>query len=135
MADEAFETVHISEIAPGWEPRRGFEEWRPVRHRLGIRAFGVNAWIGRNAGDRVIEDHTEEGTGHEELYVVIAGRATFVIGDQRVDAPPGTFLFIRDAGIRRVAHAEEAGTTILAVGASRGEAFEVSAWEHRELNE
>ena len=49
--------------------------WKPVRAKLGIGAFGVNAFVGREVGARVIEEHTEEGSGHQELYVVLAGGA------------------------------------------------------------
>ena len=49
--------------------------WRAVRHELGIGAFGINAFVAREAGDRVINEHAEED-GEEELYLVLDGRAT-----------------------------------------------------------
>ena len=52
--------------------------WRPVRRRFDIRAFGVNAYTAEQAGQRVVEEHREED-GHEELYVVLSGRATFTL--------------------------------------------------------
>lgn len=36
--------------------------YRPVRHHLGITAFGVNAWTAREAGDRIINDRDAVGT-------------------------------------------------------------------------
>ena len=30
---------------------------RPVRHHFGITAFGVNAWVAGDAGDRIINEH------------------------------------------------------------------------------
>src|SRR5881397_1927186 len=51
---------------------------RPVRHHLGITAFGTNAWTAANEGDRLIPEH-EEDEGSEELYVVLRGRARFEI--------------------------------------------------------
>ena len=101
--------------------------WRPVRRRFDVRAFGVNAWTADAAGDRVIERHGET-EGPEELYVVLAGRATFTLGGEAVDAPAGSFVFV-PPGTRREAVAAEQGTTILAVGATAGEAFEPSPWE------
>jgi quercetin dioxygenase-like cupin family protein len=101
--------------------------WRPVRRRFDVRAFGVNAWTGPNPGDRVIERHREQD-GAEELYVVVTGRATFEVGDEEVDAPPGTFVFVR-AGTVRGAVAAEPETTIVAVGAKPGEAFTPNLWE------
>ena len=47
--------------------------WRPVRRHFDIKSFGVNAYTAEEAGQRVGEDHREDG-GHEELYVVISGR-------------------------------------------------------------
>jgi len=64
--------------------------WRPVRHALGVGAFGINAFVAENAGDDVVEDHTEELHGHEEIYVVLSGRATFTLGEETLDAPAGT---------------------------------------------
>jgi mannose-6-phosphate isomerase-like protein (cupin superfamily) len=103
--------------------------WRPVRRRFGIEAFGVNVFSAAAEGDLVIEDHYERD-GPEELYVVLRGRATFVLGeqDEEVDAPAGTLVFVRP-GTHRVAHAREAGTAVLGVGAKPGEVFEPSGWE------
>ena len=60
---------------------------------------------------------------------MLAGRATFTLGDETVDAPAGTVVFIRDPEIRRHARAEEPGTSVLAVGGPRGAAYEPSPWE------
>ncbi len=104
-------------------------EWRPIRRRLGIRAFGVNAYTAEKVGDWVVEEHTEGSLRHEELYTVVRGRARFVVGETELDAPAGTLVFISDPDLKRVAVAEEEGTTVLAVGARPGEAFTPSAWE------
>ena len=101
--------------------------WRPVRRRFDIRAFGSNAYSAERAGQRVVEEHSETG-GHEELYVVVSGRATFTVGGDEVDASAGTLVFVRP-GTRRGAVAAEDGTTVLAVGAPRGIPYEPSRWE------
>jgi mannose-6-phosphate isomerase-like protein (cupin superfamily) len=101
--------------------------WRPVRRRFGITAFGSNAYSAEKAGQRVIEEHFERD-GHEELYVVLRGRATFTLGDDEVDAGAGTLVFLRP-GTRRGAMAAEDDTFILAVGAKPGVVFEPSPWE------
>jgi len=58
--------------------------WRPVRRRLGIEAFGVNAYTAEEAGQEVVEQHDETGHGagkHEELYVVVRGGVScFALG-------------------------------------------------------
>ena len=79
--------------------------WRPVRHHFGITSFGVNAFTARNAGDRIINEHDEEGE-HEELYLVHAGRARFELDGEQVDAPAGTFVFA-ERGVKRTAFAAE----------------------------
>lgn len=103
--------------------------WRPVRRTLDIGAFGINAYVAPNAGDDVVEEHTESALQHEELYVVLAGRATFTLGDETLDAPAGTVVFIRDPEVRRHARAEEPETSVLAVGGPRDAAYEPSPWE------
>src|SRR4029450_2032970 len=87
--------------------------WKPVRRTLGIDAFGINAYTA-GAGEHVVEEHTEETLGHQEASIVIAGRATFTLDADELDAPQGTIVFIRDPSVRRHAVAAEAGTTVLA---------------------
>src|SRR3954447_3865375 len=72
---------------------------RPVRHHLGITAFGTNAWTAANQGDRLIPEHQED-EGNEELYVVLRGRARFEIDGDTVDAPEGTLVFVRPGANR-----------------------------------
>jgi hypothetical protein len=103
--------------------------WRPIRRTLDIGAFGINAYVAPEAGADVVEEHSETSLGHEEVYLVLSGRATFTLGDETLDAPPGTVVFIRDPGVKRHARAEEPGTQVLAVGGPRGAAFEPSPWE------
>jgi hypothetical protein len=110
-------------------PRVGARnEWIPIRRHLDVKAFGVNAWSG-DAGTELVPDHDETTIGHEELYVVVAGRATFTVADEAIDGPTGTIVFVRDAATKRAAVAAEDGTTILTAGAKPGEAFRVSPWE------
>jgi tetratricopeptide (TPR) repeat protein len=122
--------VRLDEIEP--VPVVGGElQWRPVRRTLGIQAFGINAYTA-NAGELVIEEHDETGAGaghHEELYVVVTGRATFTVEGESFDAGVGTCVFLDDPKERRGARALEDGTTVLAVGGTRGRPFQVSPWE------
>ena len=101
-----------------------------VRHELGISAFGVNSWLGKNSGDRVIPEHAEDQEGdQDELYVVVRGRARFEVGGDTVDAPPGTLVYVPAGPTVRTAFAEEPGTMVLAIGATAGKPFEVHGWE------
>jgi quercetin dioxygenase-like cupin family protein len=108
----------------------GSLQWRPLRRTLGVRAFGINAYTAAAAGDEVVEEHTEQQLGHEEVYLVLSGRATFTIDGDTVDVPAGSLVYLSDPALRRHAVAAEPGTTVLAIGGKPGEAFRPSAWEH-----
>lgn len=107
----------------------GQPHWFQLRMQLGIEAFGTNAWRATEAGQRLISDHDEGENGHEELYVVLSGRATFTVDGNDVEGPAGTLVFVRDPKLRRAARADEAGTTVLVVGATPGKGFTPSPWE------
>lgn len=102
--------------------------WRPVRARFGILGFGTNAYTAAAPGDTVVEDHTEAGSGHEELYVVLRGRARFEIEGEALDAPAGTLVHV-PSDVRRTAVAQEPGTTVIAAGGTPGEPYQPAAWE------
>jgi len=103
--------------------------WRPVRMHFGIQSFGINAFTGREAGDRLINEHDEaEDDGQEELYLVQTGRARFELDGESVDAPAGTLVYASPE-VRRTAFAEEPGTTLIALGGTPGKAYEAGGWE------
>jgi hypothetical protein len=115
----------IEEISDGRCPSR------PVRSHFGITSFGVNAWTGHEAGDRIINEHDEAGQGdeQEELYLVQRGLARFELDGERVEAPAGTFVFVRP-GVKRSAFAEQPGTTIIALGGTPGKVYEPTGFEY-----
>ena len=98
-----------------------------MRKTLGVTAFGINAYTAANAGDEVVEEHTEQT--EEEAYVVIRGHATFTVDGEEIDAPWGTIVFLDDPKQSRHAVAKEAGTTVLAIGGVPG-VHEISSWEY-----
>jgi hypothetical protein len=102
-------------------PGPGTLTWHPVRATLGIRAFGTNAYTAAEAGQDVVEPHTENADiAYEELYFVARGRATFRLDGDEIDAPAGT-------SVHRHAVAAEPGTTVLSFGGPA--TFTPSAWE------
>jgi len=108
------------------------QRWAMVRTHFGITAFGVNAYVADEAGIEVIGEHDELGErsgNHEELYFVANGHATFTVNGDEIDAPSGTFVFVRDPAAKRKAVAKEVGTTIIIAGGKPGEAFTPSPWE------
>jgi tetratricopeptide (TPR) repeat protein len=126
-------------VADGWTSLRldeiepitvaGALQWRPLRRTLGVRAFGLNAYVAPHAGDDVVEEHSESTLQHEEVYVVITGRATFRVGEETLDAPAGTVVYVSDPELRRHAVADEPNTSVLTIGGKPGEAYTPSAWE------
>ena len=127
---ERFTVVALDDVESFESP--GQPRWHMVRRALGVEAFGVNAWRASEAGQRLIGEHDEVSGGaaqHEELYLVLEGRATFTVDGETVDAPAGTIVFVRDPSVTRAAVAADPDTTVLVVGAKRGEAFTISPWE------
>jgi mannose-6-phosphate isomerase-like protein (cupin superfamily) len=98
----------------------------PVRHLLGFRPAGVNAWKA-DTGGQLMPPHTED-SGNEELYVVVSGRATFTVGDETADIPAGTLVFVPPE-VHRSAVAAEDGTIVFVVGGTVGKAFEAGGWD------
>jgi tetratricopeptide (TPR) repeat protein len=116
----SYSVLHIddAERIPG----HGFL-WRPLRKQLGTTGFGINGYTA-DAGSEVIEDHDERSAGaagHEELYLVVQGAATFTVDGEEVAAPPGT---------RRGATATEDGTTVLVIGGVPGAAGPRTPFEY-----
>ena len=127
---ERFQVMRLDEV-DGYADE-GRPRWHMIRSVLGIESFGINAWRATEAGQQIIGEHDELGSGaggHEELYFVLSGRATFTVDGEPVDAPAGSLVFVKDPATRRGAVADEAATEILVIGGRPGAAFSVSPWE------
>ena len=111
-----WKVAHLDEIEP-------LGRDIPVRAHLGIRAFGINAFTPDDDGT-LINEHDEVGAGQEELYVVLDGSATFEVDGETVDAPAGTLVFVGPEARRKAT----GDGTILAVGATPGEAYQGVDW-------
>jgi tetratricopeptide (TPR) repeat protein len=126
---DRFRVTRIDDL----DPQEGDEgsRWYRLRRDLDVKAFGVNAY-GADAGKRVIEEHDELGTAagkHQELYLVLRGRARFELDGEEHVLDAGGLAFIPEPSVRRGAFAEEDGTVVLVVGGTPGTPYEVSAWE------
>jgi mannose-6-phosphate isomerase-like protein (cupin superfamily) len=100
--------------------------WHAIRLHLGITAFGVAATEAAQ-GDSLIWPHTEKHYGHEELYIVLEGRARFLFdGGGEVEVGPRELLFVQpDVG--RGAIALETPTVLFIVGGKPG-SYEPPVW-------
>ena len=106
--------------------------WLSIRRTLGITGFSVNGYVAEKAGNTVIETHDETGSGaggHEELYLVTRGEASFTVGDDEMKLGVGEMVFV-DPETTRGAKALEAGTTVLVFAGRPGDALPVSPFEH-----
>lgn len=125
---DRYAVAHLEEVEEVDDGRRPF---RPVRHHLGLTTFGVTTWSARAAGDQLINEHDEsdEVDSSEELYLVLSGRARFKIDGETIEAGEGTFVAVA-AGVTRTAFAEEAGTTLVAIGGGPpGKPYVPLGWE------
>lgn len=105
--------------------------WRPIRRALGITAFGINGFSA-DAGQQLVEPHDETGGGsghHEELYLVLRGRATFTVDGEEIEATAGALVFVSDPASSRAAVATDDGTFVVVVGGAPG-SISPSPWEH-----
>jgi tetratricopeptide (TPR) repeat protein len=127
MTEKGYGVARVDDLESFSIPDQQGLTWRPVRRYFGISSFGANAYTATEAGQRVVEEHREKD-GHDELYVVLSGRATFKLEGDEHDAPAGTLVHC-PPGTLREAFAAEPGTTVLGIGAKPGEVFEPSGWE------
>lgn len=122
----AYAVAHLDEIE---ESEDVGCHYRPIRHHLGITAFGVTAWTASAAGEPVINEHDEgDPTADQELFLVLRGHAVFELDGDRVDAPAGTLVFA-PPHTKRLATAKEGGTIIIAVEGTPGAGYEPRGWE------
>ena len=109
----------------------GDHRWHSVRRALGATGFGVGAYSAARAGDVLVGAHDETGLGsnrHEELYVVLAGRALFELDGREVEVGPEEFLLV-DPEVRRGARALVDSTSVLVIGGAPG-AVAPAPYEH-----
>jgi len=100
--------------------------WYPLQHALGIDTFGANLFVAGRAGQVLVGEHDERGSGQQELYLVLHGSASFELDGEETQIERGDALAVTDPCVRRRASALTAGTTLLVVGAANGP-FE-SSW-------
>jgi hypothetical protein len=103
-------------------------EWYPLQHYFRFTAFGVNVYVAKNDGDELLATHDEAKSAQEELYLLTAGEATFTLDGDDFDAPAVTVVAVPDPGVVRSAVAKTAGTTVIAIGGERRDAFR-SSWQ------
>jgi uncharacterized cupin superfamily protein len=104
--------THLPHDDPSVEDFRGI--FFKIRRALGTTAFGLNE-VRMPPGFEGVE-HDEQETGHEEVYVVLAGDGTATIDGEEVAIAAGDYLRV-DAPSNRKLVAGDAGLTFVVVGA------------------
>ncbi len=95
--------------------------FRRVRAGLGVSSFGVAVMDLPPGFDRYPEhDHT--GDGQEEVYTVLAGRATLTVGGTDHELEPGVFARVGPEETRKIT-TEDEGARVLAIGGSPGRVY------------
>jgi mannose-6-phosphate isomerase-like protein (cupin superfamily) len=101
--------------------------WKSVRHHFGITSFGVNA-VTKDEDKVLIPEHDHAETGEQELYVVLAGEATATLDGEQVQVPAGSAVGV-EGGTRRKFESAASPTTLMVIGGTPGQAYEIGEWE------
>jgi mannose-6-phosphate isomerase-like protein (cupin superfamily) len=89
---------------------------------LGVRAFGMQV-LDLPSGFSEYPEHDHAEDGQEEVYVVLAGDACFVIDGEDVPAAAGDVVRV-DPISRRTMRPGPQGVRVLALGCAPGEPYE-----------
>ena len=108
-----YSVVRIDEIQPGGPGN----VVRFVRRELGVEAFGIN-WFELLPNMEGLE-HNEEGSGQEEVNVIIAGSGVYRVEGEEIPCERGTVLRFDPETTRQLVAGPD-GMTMVAIGARRG---------------
>jgi glyoxylate utilization-related uncharacterized protein len=125
MPDESWQIADVNEIPPvkaDWP-----DTWKSVRHHFGIAAFGVNAAT-KDAGNVLIPEHDETASGQQELYFVHVGEVKATLDGEEIVLPAGSFVHC-EPGAKRKFESTASPTTLLVIGGTPGQAYEIGPWE------
>ena len=93
-----------------------------ARSGLGVSAFGMQILrFPANATRYPEHDHSHDG--QEEVYLVLEGRASLVVGDEEHELEPGVFARVGPGETRKLVTGVEPAV-ILALGGVPGQAFD-----------
>ena len=121
---DAYSSSRIDDLPTLWDGM-----CKLVRPGLGLSAFGVNVLdLGANY---VTSDHTESESGQEELYLVLRGSASLLVGapgqEERVELVPDVVARVAPEA-RRLFHTGADGARLLIVGGEPGKAYDPPDW-------
>lgn len=120
-----WQVADVNEIPPVKEDWP--QTWKSVRHHFGITCFGVDA-VTKDAGNVLIPEHDETESGQQELYFVHAGEVKATLDGEEVTVPAGSFVAC-EPGVKRKFESAASPTTLVAIGGTPGQAYEIGPWE------
>jgi uncharacterized cupin superfamily protein len=110
----SYTLVQAAEVEPA------FGAFRKMRVALGVEGFGINqVELPPGASGR---EHSEEASGQEEVYVVLAGSGSMAVDGEDVPLRAGTWLRV-DAASTRLPTAGPDGLTFIVVGGPPGRVY------------
>jgi uncharacterized cupin superfamily protein len=95
---------------------------RRVRAGLGVTSFGLQV-IELPSGFTHYPQHNHSHDDQEEVYAVLSGKATLLVGGEEHLLEPGVFARVGPGEKRKFVTGEE-GVRILAIGAMPGKPYE-----------
>ena len=101
-------------------------EWSLVRRSLGLEAFGINVVDIPPGGS--IPRHDEKDRDQEEVFFTISGTPTVVVGDEELQAPPGTFVRVDVEPKRTVKNDGLERASVLIMSAPRSSGYKPMTW-------
>jgi len=88
--------------------------FRKVRRALGTTAFGINEL--RMPAGYEGKEHDESQTGHDEVYAILEGSATFTIDGDEVRVAAGDYIRVDPDSTRQIAAGPD-GVRLIVVAA------------------
>jgi hypothetical protein len=116
--------LHLSDVPETATPAG---RWQALNGLLAVRNFGVNA-VSMEPGEEADIEHDEAASQHQEVYVVVSGRAGFRLGGAELEAGPGDIVAVADPAETRDYWAIEPGTRIICFGAGPGAEHPYGDW-------
>jgi mannose-6-phosphate isomerase-like protein (cupin superfamily) len=112
----------VPPVKPDWPAT-----WKSVRHHFNITAFGINA-VTKDAGNVLIPEHDETESGQQEVYFVHKGEAAVTLNGEQMTVGEGAVVAVEPA-TRRKFESTASPTTLLVMGGTPGQAYEIGEWE------
>lgn len=114
---EPYRVVDVAEVEPS-DPGGAV---RFMRRALGACAFGINQFdLPPGASG---PEHDEVRSAQEEVYVVLAGSGSLMLGGEAVELIPGRYVRVAPSVSRRLSAGPD-GVSMVVVGAPIGGGYE-----------